>query len=110
MILGNTTQSAPVAQSTGRKQRDPLTFNGKEIDRKTGWQTLELQGDLATMATALYDAEVEFKKAVGDALIAAAGKAFNGDKHRVMLTTNYGKWSFTFADKAIRRNTVTIGA
>ena len=108
MILGNTTtQSAPV-QANGRN-RAPLTFNGKEIDKKIGWQTLELQGDLATMATALYDAEVAFKKAVSDALIAAAGKAFNGDKHRVVLTTNYGKWSFTFADKAMRRNTVTLG-
>jgi hypothetical protein len=108
MILGNTTTASAPASSNGRT-RSPLTFNGKEIDKKTGWQTLELQGDLANMAQALYDAEVAFKAKVGEALMAAAGKAFNADKHRVMLTTNYGKWSFTFADKAVRRNTVTIG-
>src|SRR5271166_5022049 len=92
MIIGNT-NTAPVASSNGRKQRDPLTFNGKEIDRKTGWQTLDLQGDFAVAAANLYEAEQAFKAQVSEAIAAAAGKDFKADKHRVMLTQNYGKWS-----------------
>lgn len=115
------TPAAPAAESdtNGRKKRDPLTFNGVEIDKKTGWQTLNLQGELADMAKALYETELAFKAKTCALLMAmAAGhKDEKGRpapladpaKHRVMLTQNYGKWSATFADKAVRRNTITIG-
>lgn len=115
MILGTPTAAA----TSSKGKRDPLTFNGVEIDRKTGWQTLDLQGEFADMAKAIYDAEVAFKAKVAGAIMAAALAAkddkgrpaptANADKHRVMLTTNYGKWSFAMVDKAAKRNTFTLG-
>jgi hypothetical protein len=114
------TQATPAAtQETSKRKREPLTFNGVDIDKKTGWQTLNLQGELADMAKALYETELAFKERVQAELMAMAvghvddkGKPAplaNPAKHRVMLTQNYGKWSATFADKAVRRNTITLG-
>lgn len=109
MIIGSPTATAT---ATAKGKREPLTFNGVEIDRKTGWQTLDLQGDMADMAKSIYEAETVFKEKLMAAIAAsndAKAVKFNPTQHRVILTQNYGKWSATFADKSVKRNTMRVG-